>query len=139
MTLENWGTGVRDVLSNMALEVQELNPTFTAFHESSGERYSAPYQNIVDRRGDEISSNRVETYKKLFEVAGLLGVELGHLRSSYLADALTNEYAQLRAHCDAANHEVARIGLGLPLGASLGYADPGTLKLALEGRRPMEG
>lgn len=35
--------------------------------------------------------------------------------------------------------EVARIGLGLPLGASLGYADPGTLKLALEGRRPMEG
>lgn len=33
---------------------------------------------------------------------------------------------------------VMRIGLGLPLGASLGYADPGTLKLALEGRRRME-
>jgi recombination protein RecR len=34
---------------------------------------------------------------------------------------------------------VMRIGLGLPLGASLGYADPGTLKLALEGRRQMDG
>lgn len=34
---------------------------------------------------------------------------------------------------------VMRIGLGLPLGASLGYADPGTLKLALEGRRRMQG
>jgi recombination protein RecR len=34
---------------------------------------------------------------------------------------------------------VMRIGLGLPLGASLGYADPGTLKLALEGRRRMDG
>lgn len=34
---------------------------------------------------------------------------------------------------------VTRIGLGLPLGASLGYADPGTLKLALEGRRRMDG
>lgn len=33
---------------------------------------------------------------------------------------------------------VMRIGLGLPLGASLGYADPGTLKLALEGRRRMD-
>lgn len=33
---------------------------------------------------------------------------------------------------------VMRIGLGLPLGASLGYADPGTLKLALEGRRQMD-
>jgi recombination protein RecR len=33
--------------------------------------------------------------------------------------------------------EVARIGLGLPLGASLGYADPGTLRLALEGRRKL--
>lgn len=34
---------------------------------------------------------------------------------------------------------VARIGVGLPLGASLGYADPGTLKLALEGRRQLQG
>lgn len=34
--------------------------------------------------------------------------------------------------------EIARIGLGLPLGASLGYADAGTLKLALEGRRKFE-
>ena len=34
--------------------------------------------------------------------------------------------------------EVARIGLGLPLGASLGYADPETLKLAIEGRRKLE-
>lgn len=33
--------------------------------------------------------------------------------------------------------EVARIGVGIPLGANLGYADPGTLKLALEGRRKM--
>lgn len=32
---------------------------------------------------------------------------------------------------------VARIGVGLPLGASLGYADPGTLRLALEGRRSL--
>lgn len=32
---------------------------------------------------------------------------------------------------------VTRIGLGLPLGANLNYADPGTLKLALEGRRKM--
>lgn len=35
--------------------------------------------------------------------------------------------------------EVARIGLGVPLGASLGYADAGTLKLAFEGRRRLEG
>jgi len=35
--------------------------------------------------------------------------------------------------------EVARIGVGVPLGASLGYADAGTLKLALEGRRRLEG
>lgn len=35
--------------------------------------------------------------------------------------------------------EVARIGLGLPLGASLGYADAGTLKLAFEGRRRLDG
>jgi recombination protein RecR len=35
--------------------------------------------------------------------------------------------------------EVARIGLGLPLGASLGYADAGTLRLALEGRRRLDG
>lgn len=35
--------------------------------------------------------------------------------------------------------EVARIGIGIPLGASLGYADAGTLKLALEGRRKLEG
>ena len=34
--------------------------------------------------------------------------------------------------------EVARIGLGLPLGASLGYADPETLRLAIEGRRKLE-
>jgi len=34
---------------------------------------------------------------------------------------------------------VTRIGLGLPLGASLGYADPGTLRLALEGRRKVTG
>lgn len=35
--------------------------------------------------------------------------------------------------------KAARIGVGLPLGANLGYADPGTLKLALEGRRVIEG
>ena len=29
--------------------------------------------------------------------------------------------------------------LGLPLGASLGYADAGTLKLAIEGRRKLDG
>lgn len=34
--------------------------------------------------------------------------------------------------------EVTRIGLGVPLGANLGYADPGTLRLALEGRRKMD-
>ena len=34
---------------------------------------------------------------------------------------------------------VTRIGLGLPLGASLGYADAGTLRVALEGRRRLEG
>jgi recombination protein RecR len=34
--------------------------------------------------------------------------------------------------------QVERIGLGLPLGASLGYADAGTLKLAFEGRRRLE-
>ena len=35
--------------------------------------------------------------------------------------------------------KVTRIGLGLPLGASLGYADAGTLRVALEGRRRLEG
>ena len=32
---------------------------------------------------------------------------------------------------------VSRIGLGVPLGAHLGYADSGTLRLALEGRRDL--
>lgn len=32
---------------------------------------------------------------------------------------------------------VARIGLGIPLGAGIGYADAGTLRLALEGRRAL--
>ena len=35
--------------------------------------------------------------------------------------------------------EVTRIGIGVPLGANLSYADAGTLKLALEGRRKLEG
>ncbi len=35
--------------------------------------------------------------------------------------------------------DVARIGIGVPLGASLGYADSGTLKLAIEGRRKLDG
>lgn len=48
----------------------------------------------------------------------------GDATAHYLAQALAPSGAR-----------VARIGMGLPLGASLGYADPGTLKLAIEGRR----
>ncbi len=47
-------------------------------------------------------------------------------------DATAHYLAQILAQ---AGVEVARIGMGLPLGSSLGYADAGTLKLALEGRR----
>lgn len=44
----------------------------------------------------------------------------------------------LARRIESADLEVTRIGLGLPLGASLGYADPGTLRLALEGRRKID-
>jgi recombination protein RecR len=33
---------------------------------------------------------------------------------------------------------ITRIAQGVPLGSHLGYADAGTLRLALEGRRPLE-
>lgn len=51
-------------------------------------------------------------------------------------DATAHYLAQ---ELDSLGAEVARIGMGLPLGANLGYADPGTLKLALEGRRRWSG
>ncbi len=52
----------------------------------------------------------------------------GDATALYLAQALAGSRTQ-----------VTRIGVGLPLGAALGYADPGTLKLALEGRRRLGG
>lgn len=35
--------------------------------------------------------------------------------------------------------QVTRLAQGVPLGGRLGYADPGTLRLALDGRRKLEG
>jgi recombination protein RecR len=39
----------------------------------------------------------------------------------------------------ATGMQVTRIAQGVPLGGHLGYADAGTLRLALEGRRPLTG
>ncbi len=73
--MDSWGTPLRDVLANVALELGGVNPFLRAFLSCEGQPYEKPYSNIKSLvAGDERSDNRIETMKKLFEEACLIRV-----------------------------------------------------------------
>ena len=97
MPIDNWGTPLRDVLADadIRLEVGEINPKLTGFLANDGHPYQRPYREIIAQVG-EITENRVETWKKLFQDLGLLWVDEGTLHLTQFGHIVSNAYADAR-------------------------------------------
>ena len=116
---------------------------------------------IVERPSDLWAFEQAEIFGGRYHVLGgalspLAGVTAEDLRIDALEKRLRDEQigeaiiaTNPSVDGDATAHYLARrlaatgvkttrIATGVPLGGHLGYADAGTLRLALEGRRPLE-
>lgn len=116
---------------------------------------------VVERPGDLWAFEQSEAYNGLYHVLGgtlspLSGVTAEDLRIGELESRIRDEAVQEvilatnpSVDGDATAHYLARrlaslgvrttrIAQGVPLGGHLDYADSGTLRLALEGRRPLD-
>jgi hypothetical protein len=92
---DNWGTALRDVLTDaeVRLGAGALNPKLRAFLESDGKPYERPYDDLIERIGEPITANRLETWKKLFEEVGLISVTQGKIHVSKFG-AIVNDAFQ---------------------------------------------
>ncbi len=121
---------------NGLLCIVERSPDLYAFEQSgvfSG-RYHVLGGTLSPLRGispDDLRMDMLERRIKAEEIREVIIATSPTVEGDATAMYLARRLAPLGV-------EVARIGVGLPLGASLGYADSGTLKLALEGRRRIE-
>lgn len=91
MPLDNWGTHLRDVLTDadVRLSVGDINAKLKAFLESEGALYQRPYGELIDKAGGGMQPNRLETWKKLFEDLGLIFVSESRIHVTELSRVLT--------------------------------------------------
>lgn len=109
MPLDNWGTPLRDVLTeaDVRLAVGDVNAKLQAFLESEGTTYRRPYDEIIAKTGGTIAPNRLETYKKLFEDLGLIFVSDGQVNLSELGRVLLGSLSSAVEKVKSENLRVA--------------------------------
>lgn len=115
MPLDNWGTPLRDVLTDSTVDFQlgELNSKFVAFYENDGGRYERPYENINARLREPLTENRIETWKKLFDNLGLIYVEDGVIHVTGLGRRVADAANTALSATLAAKSNVAAAAIGV--------------------------
>lgn len=115
MPIDNWGTPLRDVLvdSDITFAPAQINEKFQAFFRADGQPYSAPYDEINAHLPETLSSNRVETWKKLFDTVGLLYVDEGRVRISRFGRLFGGEWERLARQAAGARRVVAESAVGV--------------------------
>lgn len=109
LPVDNWGTPLRDTLSeaDIRLELGEINPKLAGFLASDGVRYQRPYEEISSRIGEQITENRLETWKKFFQDLGLLWVDDGTLHLTRFGHVVANAYADARRETEQERLKIA--------------------------------
>jgi len=109
LPLDNWGTPLRDVLTDadVRLSVGDVNAKLQAFLASEGAVYQRPYDELIDKAGGAIAPNRLEIYKKLFEDLGLIFVSEGRIHLSELGKVLAESLSSAEGKVQAENVRVA--------------------------------
>lgn len=109
MPLDNWGTPLRDVLTeaDVRLAVGDINAKLQAFLESEGAAYRRPYAELIAKAGGAIAPNRLETYKKLFEDLGLIFISGGKVNLSELGQVLTSSLSSVAEKVKSENVRIA--------------------------------
>lgn len=109
MPTDNWGTQLRDVLTDFdaSLTLNDLNATFEAFALEDGKEYTRPYAGILQHLNRQIEANRIETWKKLFDNVGLLSVQNGQVRITAFGHLVRAKWASARKAVDGCNYEIA--------------------------------
>ncbi len=109
MALDNWGTPLRDVLTeaDVRLEVGELNEKLLAFLSAEGEAYRRPYAEISKHFGQQITENRIETWKKLFQELGLLWIEDGAVALTRFGRTVLGAHDAARQMADDQQRRIA--------------------------------
>lgn len=110
MPESTWGTPLRDVLTgaDFELELGALNTKLLGLLHSSGQIYKRPYSDIIERIGEPISENRLETWKKLFQDLGLVWVDEGTLQVTRFGQVFAEAGANLSNQIDAERLRIAQ-------------------------------
>lgn len=109
MPLNNWGTPLRDVLTDieLRLDLGEGNAKLASFLANDDRPYQRPYDDLIAQMGEQITPNRVETWKKLFEELGLIFVTDGVLHASSFGKIVADRLGEARDAVEEGNIQIA--------------------------------
>lgn len=110
MPSDNWGTPLRDVLTDadFRIELGEINSKLVGFAKSDGSVYQRPYELLSSNIDGSLSENRIETWKKLFQELGLVWVEDGILRLTDFGRLFDQKHNEIEQKVDQSTRALAK-------------------------------
>jgi hypothetical protein len=93
--------------ADFRLELGELNSRLMGFLQSSGQPYRRPYDEIRANLKEQITENRLETWKKLFQELGLVWVEDGILHHTHFGEVILDGHAECKSAVDRERLKIA--------------------------------